>query len=413
MTTTTSPALPELDFQFLDRELDKTKTRLFLGKRAAFLGPLMSTMNFSWVEDIETACTNGVILWWNPRFFLDLIPEVRMTILTHELWHPARLDMLRCGDRDPEIWNYACDILINNGLIREGYSFKGFQPWFNFDYEGWVTEDVYDDLVKKRDEILAQLGPGGQSPQMPWQQPWLINPRTGKADKSDLVEPEETDVRKALEHTILSNVLTAVNSAGMGGGGGAGDVPGETELVLKRFLQPKLPWDRLLHRFFNQLHDQHYSLKRPNRRYPSIYLPSLVDEEEGALDHLIYYLDVSGSISDGQILRFHSEFKYVKEYYQPEKMTMAQFDVVIQKEEVFLKEDPFEETHVLGRGGTSLVCVRDHIIKHRPTAVVIFSDLCCEPMEPLPKANEVPIIWVALNASSAKVPHGTIIHLQE
>ena len=89
-----------------------------------------------------------------------------------------------------------------------------------------------------------------------------------------------------------------------------------------------------------------------------MYLPSLIDDD-GGLDHLIYYLDVSGSISDGDIIRFHSEFKYVKEHFEPEKMTMVQFDTRITQEKVFHKEDPFVETHVVGRGGTSLVPVRE------------------------------------------------------
>ena len=396
---------PELDYGWLDRELDRTKTKVFLGKNAAFLGSIQASMNFSWVEDIETACTDGTVLWWNPHFFMSLTPPVRATILLHELWHPARLDMLRRGDRHPRIWNYAADIWINNTLIREGHSFAGFKPWFNFDYEGWVTEDVYDDLIKKcavADDDEEEVA----SPSLPWNIPWLINPETGKADETDLVEPDETDIGAALQHTIINNVVAAAHAGAL-----AGELPGDVEVTLNRFLQPKLPWEQLLHRFFNELCNQDYSWARPNRRHQDIYLPGLVDDV-GGLDHVIYYLDVSGSISDGDIIRFHSEFKHVKESFEPEKMTMVQFDTRIQKEEVFLKEDPFEETHVIGRGGTSLVCVREHIIKHNPTAVVVFSDLYCDMMEVLPQGLNIPIIWVALDNAGAKVNQGQLVHLR-
>lgn len=398
----------ELDYARLDREFDRTKTRVFLGKNAAFLGPLMCSMNFSWVEDIETACTNGVTLWWNPRFFLSLPPETRETILMHELWHPARLDMLRRGARDPKIWNYAADISINNGLIREGYSFKGFKPWFNFKYEGWVTEDIYDDLVRIQDENTVTID-GDVGGMMPWNIPWLINPDTGKADESDLVEPEETDIAGALQHTILNNVVSAAHQAKLSGG----DLPGDVETTLKRFLQPKIDWDKALFQFFNELGGLDYSWARPNRRYQDMYLPALLEEYNG-LSHVIYYEDVSGSISDGDAIRFNSEFKYVHDYFKPEKMTMVQFDTRIQKEDVFLKDDEFEEIKIVGRGGTSLVCVREHIIKNEPTAVVIFSDLQCDSMEALPQGlQHIPIIWIALNNRKAVVPHGTIFHLHE
>ncbi|MER9436733.1 VWA-like domain-containing protein [Mesorhizobium sp. M0618] len=401
---------PELDYQMLDREFDRTKTKVFLGKSAAFLGSIMCSMNFSWVNDIETACTDGINLWWNPHFFLALPPETRITILVHELKHPAHLDMLRRGMREPKLWNYAADIRINNELIREGYSFKGFKPWFNFDYENWVTEDIYDDLYQKREALIQAMGPAVPGIVLPSgiPAPWLVNPLTNRADESDLVEPDETDINGALAHSIVNKVVAASHQATL-----AGELmPGDVELTLKRFLQPKLPWETILFHFFNELAKQDYSWARPNRRYQEVYLPSL-QEENGGLDHIAYFLDVSGSISDGDIIRFHSEFKYVKEHFEPEKMTMLQFDTIIQKEEVFLKEDPFEETHVIGRGGTSLSPVRQWIIDNKPTAVVVFSDLCCDVMEPLPINAKVPVIWVALNNKSAKVNEGQLVHLRE
>lgn len=408
--TTTPQQLPELDYAYLDREMDRVKTSVFQGSNAAFLGPLMCSLNFSWVEDIETACTDGINLWWNPHFFLAMPKETRKTILLHELWHPARLDMLRRGDRDPRLWNYAADISINNGLIRDGYSFQGFRPWQDFKYEGWVTEDIYDDLARIQDEELARLEAEGAlgGPAFPWSTPWLINPKTGKSDEGDLVEPDELDTAKAIQRQVLNNVVGAAHQAKM-----AGDLPGDIETTLSRFLAPKIDWDKALFNFFNELGGMDYSWARPNRRYQDLYLPSLQEEFNG-LSHIIYYEDVSGSISDGDAIRFNSEFKYVHDYFKPEKMTMVQFDTRIQKEDVFLAEDDFEEIKIVGRGGTSLECVREHIIENNPSAVVIFSDLQCPEMTPLPQhmAN-LPIIWVALNNTKAKVPQGTLIHLRD
>jgi predicted metal-dependent peptidase len=393
----TAPA-PDLDYGRLDRELDRTKTRVFLGKSAAFLGPLMCSMNFSWTEDIQTACTDGTIIWWNPRFFLEMPPEVRETVLLHELWHPAYLHMVRRGTRDPQWWNYAADIVINNVLDDEGYSFGTFKPWMDHKYDGWTTEDVYDDLIRQRDEVQLSIPPQ-----------WIVNIITGQGDPTDLIEPGDPDTKKAIEHTVLNNVVSAVHSATLSGG--AGNMPGEVETTLKRFLAPKIDWDKALFSFFNDLGSQDYSWARPNRRYQDVYLPSLQEDFNG-LSHVIYYEDVSGSISDGDAIRFNSEFKYVHDHFQPEKMTMVQFDTKIQKEDVFLKDDDFNEVKIVGRGGTSLVCVRDHIMEHQPTAVVIFSDMQCTPMEPLPQnLQNIPIIWIALNNRSAKVPHGTIFHL--
>jgi predicted metal-dependent peptidase len=379
MSTTLGQTEPEdLDLQFMTRELDKTKSLVFVGRSAAFMGSLMCSMEFRWDRSIKTAATNGVSLWWNPDFFLKLKPETRKTILVHELWHPGLLHMIRCGDRDPEIWNIACDHKINLQLIDEGYSFEGIE-WgcMNPKYRGWVEEDIYDDLIK--DHIPP---PPGYEP--------------------DMVKPSDEEITRA-----VNNVVRAVHQSKQGGG--AGSLPGNVEAILKNFLAPVVPWEQLLHRFMSDLIEESTSWRRPNRRFTDAYLPSRW-EDEGRLTHLMYIEDVSGSISDKDALRFNSEVKYVKETYKPKKLSLVQFDTAITQELVFEEDDPFEEIKIVGRGGTCLVCVREHIIQHRPTAVIIFSDLCCAPMEPLP--FDIPVIWVCISNRSATVPFGTLIHIK-
>ncbi len=378
----------ELDYQVLDKLLDKTKSAVFLSENAAFFGSLMCSLNFIWSEDIETACTNGLTIQWNPHWFLKLDPEVRKTVLMHELWHVAKLDMIRCGVRAPRIWNYACDIVINNGLEDERYSFKGTTPWLDQKYRGWASEDVYDELIN---QIQSEDTPGI----------W------GSEDEGDLVQPDPN--QEATEHTIVSNVVAAATAATMSGGKLPGDGPGSVETILKRFLQPKLPWEQLLFNFFNDLYEQDYTWARPNRRYHDMYLPSL--QSDGGLEHLIYYLDVSGSVSDAEVTRFNSEVKYIKDTFNPLKLTLVLFDTVIQREYVFNQEDPFEEVVVVGRGGTSLVCVREHMLEHNPTAAIVFSDMYCTPMEPIPQV--IPVIWVCINNGGAQVPFGKLIHIRE
>jgi hypothetical protein len=76
------------------------------------------------------------------------------------------------------------------------------------------------------------------------------------------------------------------------------------------------------------------------------------------------------------------------------------------------EDDPFEEIKLIGRGGTCLSEVRQHIIDNEPTAAIIFSDLDCPPMEKLPVGLNIPVIWVAIRNKSATVPFGSITHIQ-
>ena len=105
----------------LMREYDRTQAQAFLGKSAAFFGSLLCSLKFSWQrENCDTAQTDGTELQFNPDFFVWLKPETRKTVLMHELWHVGYLHGVRQGSRDPEFWNYACDIYINNQLEDDG-----------------------------------------------------------------------------------------------------------------------------------------------------------------------------------------------------------------------------------------------------------------------------------------------------
>ena len=394
--------MTDLNYQLLDKELDKVKTKVFLGSNAAFLGPLMCSVNFLWTENIMTARTNGISLYWNPHWFLKLPFDTRVTVLLHELWHIALLHMLRRGTRDPEIWNYACDICINNMLKSQGYTFEGIRPWIDAAYGTQSAEEVYDGLY--------------QMPNLPiygefvWGHEELDEEGQLTGDRADILEPEEGEGTG--QHGIINKVVQAATASKLAGAGETG-LPDEVETMLKRFLQPKLPWELLLNQFFQALSGQDYSWARPNRRYRDMYLPSLQEDDNG-LEHLIYYLDVSGSVSDGEVVRFNSEVKYIKETFNPARLTLVLFDDKLQRTYEFYEEDEFDEVVIVGRGGTNLAPIREHMLEHRPTAVVVFSDLCCAPMKPLPPGITIPTIWVGVNAHpDSKVHFGKLVHIKE
>lgn len=372
------PADTELDLRLLSRELDKTKSAVFLGKNAAFLGSLMCSMNFVWSEGVKTAATDGVTLWWNPRFFLSLSPETRKTVLMHELWHPARLHMVRGQGKCPDIWNVAADHKINLDLIDEGYSFKGIEfGCMDPKYRGWAEEDIYDDLINQG------------SPPPPDFEP-------------DIKEPTKEDLARA-----VNNVVRAIHQDKLSGGTGA--VPGDIVELVNKFLAPVVPWEQLLRQWMTDLIEDGFSWRKPNRRYADMYMPSRY-EDEGRLTHLIYYEDVSGSITEADATRFNSEVKYVKETFNPKRLSLVQFDTVITQEIEFDENTPFEEVKIIGRGGTSMEPVREHILKHRPTAAIIFSDLECRPMADL--GLDIPVLWVVIRNRGAKVPFGKLVHIK-
>lgn len=370
----------------LNHRMDKVKTKLFLGKNSGFFGSLLCSLDFIWSEDVPTAATDGIRLWWNPVWFEKLTNEVAGTVLRHELDHVARLHAVRRGDRDPKAWNYACDYRINNDLDNDGFSFQGVHPLLNHEYDPkgvlMSEEDIYDLLLQSKLNGNGSWGDGG-------------------LDLEEAFDLDQEEQARAVN--IVGSAVAAAKAVGE-------DAPGETVKLMDQFLNPVIAWEKVLMKFFTDQLERDYSMRRPNRRFHDMYLASMDDEDDGRLECLLYFQDVSGSITEADSQRFNSELKYVWDELRPKKIIIAQFDTRISKVDTLIEEDRFDWIETVGGGGTSLKPVREMILKERPTAAVIFSDLECSPMD-CTDIN-IPLIWATIRNRGAKVQKGQIIHIR-
>lgn len=388
--TTKQKSLPTFDYNELDRQLDKVKSRVFMAPGAAFYGSLVSSLRFVWNTGIETACTDGANVWWNPQFFIEAPtkynePRFNDFVLRHELGHSARLHMLRMGDRNPTLWNYACDVRINNDQKKLGYSWGTFPAWYRpeFDQDGEaVEEDIYKIL-------FAQ---GFEPPANPW-------------GNSEFVDPEDPNTwQKCINNVVRAKTQAELEQK-------VDDIPGGTQAWIDHFLAPIVPWEQILHKWFTDLRNSRHSWKRPRRRTMSqnIYLPSRC-ANDGNLTHLMYMLDVSGSITEADIVRFNSELKHVWDTFKPKKMTVVQFDSIIQKVDEYKVGDAFARIEVIGRGGNNMEPVRQFINEHQPTAAILFTDLGFEPMAPLD--HDIPVLWIT-TSPDIEPPYGDVLRIPQ
>ena len=359
----------------LDTLMSKVKGNIFTTKNGALLGSILCSVSVEWDDKIPTACTNGKYIKFNRQFFYNLPFKTRITILLHELWHIAFMHMARINDRNPAVWNIAADHAINILLKKEGHSFEGkflggnsieHSMFCDFRYDNMSTENIYEKLLKQFKDNKPNPDPNTQD----------LRPAEEGKDTND----------------IIGAVVTGIQSAERSNK--AGDIPGEIKSILDKFLNPQLPWEVILQQFFNDLSSFDYSYRRPNRRYQDNDFLSPSMESHNGMDHICYYVDVSGSISDEEILLFNSEVKYIKDTINPKLLTLVLFDTQIQEEYEFTDQDSFDSIVVVGRGGTDLEPVEKHIKEHRPDAAVIFSDLYVEPMHD----PGIPVIWAVVNS---------------
>lgn len=378
--------------QELAKQLSAVKVSMFLlDHGAVFLTTIMNNLSFHWDESIPTAQTDGLSISWNPYFFLALSKNMRLFVLVHEVWHCAYEHVSRFRGKDPLIANIAADIVINNDLIERGFKFDDevIKILRDPEYSKMTFEQVYESLIKKH------------PPQTPQSNKHLERQMVEAGGSDVVVDTQDKSKAERMNKLIGAYTLSKMSNE-------HGVIPGDIKTIIDDFLNPILPWETLLQNYFNDLSNSDYSYRKPSRRYSDVIVPTLVSD--GKLEVINYYIDVSGSVTNGMIRRFNSEIAYIKETYEPELIHIVQFDSRITKADVLEDSDSFNSIEIIGRGGTNLEPVYNHILKTEPKVSIIFSDLKCKKMKREPPCS---VIWCVFNNPKANTDFGHVIHVVE
>lgn len=367
------------------KALDIAKIRLMARKEVIFFTTVLFSLVHIWDEEIQTACTNGKYIRYNPTFFLSLDLEERIFLLLHETLHVALLHMVRIGNRNHAYWNMAADYVINAFLIKHGFKMPKmglYDP--RFDDMG--VEEVYKILVDEAPKI-----------DIPWDD--LIE--GDKKDPDNNPEKVQQEIEKILIHAQIQ-ALTA--------GAGIGNLPGDLQVYLDRLLNPKLPWYTILRKFFNQYSKTDYSYSKPNRRYfPDWFLPS---QHSTSLSEFAMFADASGSVSDTEFSQIISETSSIFRILKPPKITIGEFDTTIKKISVVKNLRELLSMQFHGRGGTLIEPVLEWAIENKPKLLLIFTDGGFKFHNPgiVPKNSQ--IIWLIHNNPKFNAPFGKVIHYE-
>lgn len=352
--------------------LARAKIKLMLKKDVVFFSTLILQTPVYWVsaDEIPTAATNGINLYFNPDFFLSLDPEERLFLVLHEIMHNVYNHNTRRGFRDPQTWNEAADYVINDELIQRNFKMPK-DGLHNTDYRGMSADEVYDILMKRKDK-------GAQNQPSPWpdlKEPPSNQPNGGNSNGQgnggqtpSMTQPTAEEIE---EHN--KNLLTQATQASKLGGDKAGTVPGSLQRELHDLLYPKLPWDKILAKFLFTLAKDDYSWKKPNRRFISqgIIMPSLHSESIGKID---FAIDTSGSVSEADFNRFISEIGYVFKRFNPKEIGIMQFDSVLQSNDKVCSVRDFLKLQFKGGGGTQIEPVLEAYKESEGKALIILTD---------------------------------------
>lgn len=103
----------------------------------------------------RTACTDSKSIYIDISFYSQLSDKERKFVLAHEIWHSLSLTFARRQGRDPDLFNVASDMEINNILVGDGAESGGFEPPPDLMYpppalRGKSAETIYEWLLKQQ-----------------------------------------------------------------------------------------------------------------------------------------------------------------------------------------------------------------------------------------------------------------------
>ena len=377
-----------------------SRARIGLMSHQPFFAPVLVIVpSIAEQKNTKTMGTNGLSIFYNPKWVLQQNHEKLLFVIAHEVMHIILLHHTRRHGRDPKIWNYAGDFVINP-LVKD----TTFYPLpddalYDEKYAGMNTEQVYEDLKNNCKSLTDKLTEEAENGNP---LPGEILPYPGELEDVPPVEEHEAEIK----HKARDSLKRA--------GKEAGKLPDSLTNMIKGLMRPILNWKAIL-AMYMQTDNSDYSWNRPDRRFISqnIYMPAKWGESVGAIGFVV---DTSGSISEKEYTHFMSEFLALVNGCKPSSLHYLQIDSAIAHEKEYTTDDYpitiIPEIH--GGGGTSFEPAFDYF--HRKgiqlQCLVYMTDLYCSDFG---KKPPFPVLWINTSVddrTQENVPWGTVIDLK-
>jgi len=376
----TPEALEEMRVEVMDRIIT---ARIGLLLRHPFFGNMATRLRIIAADEwLGTAAVDGRNLYYNTQFFNAMNNKEIEFVVAHEILHMVFDHMGRRDDRDPMIYNISADYIVNNTLVRDriGTIPSIVQCYQDFKYEGWTSEEVYDDVYEKAkemgEEYLKQLGE-------------MLDEHLDSEDDGEGVSDGEVgkDVNgnatskskpkyskeevKQIKDEIKENMISAAQSAG------AGNVPGAVARMIKELTEPKMNWREIIRQSVQSSIRSDYTFSRPSRKgqMSGAILPSM--DFQDTIDVAVC-IDMSGSIGEVQGKDFLGEVKGIMDEFPDYNIKVWCFDTDVYNEEDFAANDGKDllDYELMGGGGTDFMAnwtyMKDQ--DYVPKKLIMFTD---------------------------------------
>lgn len=363
---------------------------LVFDKRFKGMSQYVHDIKFWWYggPPVDTACAGHGFIFFNPTWWNQLAEEERKTVIAHEIWHLISKHLERGRDKDPESYNIAGDHMINLTCMDDGFvttlspggaptDFGGMGMIIDERFRGMGTDAIYAVVHEERKKD-PQNHPGSGAPSANQIEDMIQEALDQIGDGKDVQQQAEENEEKR-EQAVQDGLQ-------------AGDQPGCNQEILrtegKKVWILQAPYEEIFEEYLTDpLSGGKRTYVRPSRRQVKggLRLKGKFPKRgrKNRLTHLVYALDISGSITDKQKKQFLRSAKTLKEKLNPISMTVILWDTSIQFEKTFRENETLDNIHVMSGGGTCLQPVYARVNQIQPEALVIFTDLAVDiPAQP-------------------------------
>ena len=435
-----------------------SRTRLLCNN--GFYGLLLMNMKFALDENIETACTDGEKTYFSPAFLDEISDKELDFVLMHEVLHVVLQHCTRTGDRNNEIFNIACDIVVNSNILysndmdercislkdcgvlmhqtpngEEGYLYTAEQVYDMLidefkDFKSKVKKDFSESSNQKSSKSSSsnhgKKGDGKSSTKKGYGS--NSNGKSGGNDSESRFE-ETFDYKVCDNHDYwgrydeasqifedwnqrFKNACESMHNRG----DSAGRLPVFAERLLQELKKPQIDWRLLLNDFIQEdICD--YSFSPPDKRFQdsNFILPDFNEPSE-IVKNILFCVDTSGSISLSDLTMAFSEIKGAIEQFGGKLQgKLAFFDASV-KEPIRDFDDVASLLQIrpVGGGGTDFNSVfrfiKNKMINDLPSAIIILTDGVAD-FPAQENALGIPVLWV-INNERITPPWGKIARIK-
>ena len=401
-----------------DLELAMSKARIQVMMHSAFFSSLLlSTPLRAAPDKTKTISAGRTSMVYNPTWLENTDNKYYPFLLLHEALHIAFEHGARRGERDPDIWNSACDIWVNE-TIAKGIPLPVHpQSLRNPALADQSVEIIYKILKDMQQQDKRKDDPQNDpsSPPDPNGAPGNdpnATPSPGKgpnagvkgfpgpdiaSDPDDAQDDGSAGSDDSASTGPKAMLARAVQAAVMANE--MGNMPAELRREVGEVLAPKVSWQEMLRRFVSERVKHGVTWTKRNRRFTDIYLPS---HETLGINEIVIAIDTSGSINAQQFGAFMGELNAIRAEVHPQKTHVVMCDAKIQDAKQF---DAYEDIDIKikGGGGTKFDPVWDFVKKmpDKPALIVYFTD----GMGRWGNDPGVPVLW-ALTGRNVSPPFG-------